>query len=205
MWTTPLLAPRAIGALAVALALTACGDPAETTDPTYPAAPASVMLWSGNPELTQALAALRDATDQFHDVAVAFAAGYRPSSAGCESSDEGAMGIHYGHPALLGLVRGAPKPTGTDAVIDPLRPEVIMYEPQPDGSRRLVGVEFVVYRAAWDAAHPGQPPTLLGIPFDEKFDEDAHGHEDHYELHVWLWRHNPLGLFAPWNPKVSCL
>lgn len=27
---------------------------------------------------------------------------------------------------------------------------------------------------------------------------------EHYELHVWLWRNNPLGMFAPYNPKVSC-
>ena len=78
-----------------------------------------------------------------------------------------------------------------------------MYEPQPDGSRRFVGIEYVVYREAWDAANP-QPPTLLGLPFDQKFGHDAHGHADHYELHLWLWRHNPLGMFAPWNSKVSC-
>jgi hypothetical protein len=160
--------------------------------------------WAGNPTLAQGLAALRDATDQFHDAAVALAAGYRPSAAGCESSATGAMGIHYGHPALLGIVRGSSPVTGTDAVIDPLRPEVLMYEPQDDGGRRLVGVEFVVYRAAWDALHQ-QPPAFFGTPFDRKFGAEAHGHADHYELHVWLWRHNPLGMFEPWNPKVSCV
>ncbi len=25
----------------------------------------------------------------------------------------------------------------------------------------------------------------------------------HYDLHVWAWKHNPAGLFAPFNPKVS--
>ena len=203
MWSTRLMAPRTVSALAVAVAVSACADTAATTTPTRHELRASVVPWSGDPELTKTLAALRDTTDAFHDVTVALAAGYRPSAAGCESSATGAMGIHYGHPALLGLVRGAPKPTGTDAVIDPLRPEVLLYEPQPDGSRRLVAVEFVVYRAAWDAVH-SEPPTLVDIPFDQKFGAEAHGHEDHYELHVWLWRHNPLGMFAPWNPKVSC-
>jgi hypothetical protein len=56
---------------------------------------------------------------------------------------------------------------------------------------------------AWDAAHT-QPPTLLGIPFDRRFGANAHGHADHYELHAWLWRQNPLGMFYPWNPMVSC-
>ena len=25
-----------------------------------------------------------------------------------------------------------------------------------------------------------------------------------YELHVWAWKHNPSGMFADWNPTVSC-
>jgi hypothetical protein len=23
-------------------------------------------------------------------------------------------------------------------------------------------------------------------------------------LHVWIWKENPSGLFAPWNPRVTC-
>jgi len=34
------------------------------------------------------------------------------------------------------------------------------------------------------------------------------GHEPgmpfHYDLHVWLYRHNPAGLSAMWNPRVDC-
>ena len=26
----------------------------------------------------------------------------------------------------------------------------------------------------------------------------------HYDLHLWLHRHNPAGRFAMWNPTVSC-
>ena len=165
---------------------------------------ASAVPWSGNPALARLLAQIRDTTVAFHDVEVARAAGYRPSQAGCEAATVGAMGIHYGHGGLLGIVPGVRPTTGNNSVIDPLRPEILLYEPQPDGRLRFVGIEYVVYRAAWDAAHPGQLPTLLGIPFDQKFGPEAHGHADHYELHVWLWRHNPLGMFAPWNPKVSC-
>jgi hypothetical protein len=197
----------------VAAAITACdrNPVAPSSIASAPAASAAAQApstaaipWAADPTLAQALAALRDATDQFHDEAAARAAGYRPSAAGCESSATGAMGIHYGHPALLGLVLGSNPTTGTDAVIDPLRPEVLMYEPQDDGGRRLVGVEFVVYRAAWDALHD-QPPAFFGIPFDQKFGANAHGHADHYELHVWLWRHNPRGMFSPWNPTVTCV
>jgi hypothetical protein len=182
-----------------------CAQPEQIAAPlSTEASLASAAPWAANPELSKLLAAVRDATDQFHDVNVAFAAGYRPSAAGCESSGQGAMGIHYGHPALLGIVPGVRPTTGTNSVIDPLRPEIVLYEPQSDGTRRLVAIEYVVYRAAWDAAHPEGPPTLLDIPFDQRFGTEAHGHADHYELHVWLWRHNPLGMFAPWNPKVSC-
>lgn len=30
--------------------------------------------------------------------------------------------------------------------------------------------------------------------------------DDHQEwlLHVWLWKHNPNGMFEDWNPNVSC-
>ena len=184
--------------------IAACAEPERVTLPlNTDASLASAIPWAGDPALAQLLAAVRDSTVAYHDVDVAFAAGYRPSREGCESSDIGAMGIHYGHPALLGIVPGVRPTTGTNNVIDPLRPEVLLYEPQPDGRRRLVGIEYVVYRAAWDSAHD-DPPTLLGVAFDKKFGPEAHGHADHYELHVWLWRHNPLGVFAPWNPKVGC-
>jgi hypothetical protein len=26
----------------------------------------------------------------------------------------------------------------------------------------------------------------------------------HYDLHVWLWKSNPEGLFSPTNPGVKC-
>jgi hypothetical protein len=25
-----------------------------------------------------------------------------------------------------------------------------------------------------------------------------------YSLHAWIWKHNPSGTFAMWNPTVSC-
>ena len=26
----------------------------------------------------------------------------------------------------------------------------------------------------------------------------------HYDLHVWLWKTNPEGVFSPTNPEVKC-
>lgn len=30
--------------------------------------------------------------------------------------------------------------------------------------------------------------------------------DEHEEwlLHVWVWKHNPNGMFEDWNPNVSC-
>ena len=28
--------------------------------------------------------------------------------------------------------------------------------------------------------------------------------EPHYDRHVWIYRDNPNGVFAPFNPNVTC-
>ena len=197
----PLLAAASVAA--APLVMGACRDAVEPISPAH--ALATKPEWAGNAELSRLLAQVRAATAQYHDIDVALAAGYALGSP-CESRAEGAMGMHYPNRTLMGTrgVRGTPPLVwGDDAVIDPLRPEVLLYEPQPDGSRRLVAVEYLVFAAAWDAVN-SEPPTLAGIPFDYKEGVEAHGFEPHYELHVWLWRQNPLGMFYPWNPKVAC-
>jgi hypothetical protein len=182
----------------------ACADTPAVVAPDAASAQAgSTVQWAGNTELAQILATARAATAKYHDESVAIADGYRPTTV-CESSSIGAMGMHYNKPSLLGIIPGAVPLNGVDAVIDPARPEVVLYEPQPDGSKRLVAIEYVVFRSAWDAVHSA-PPTLAGIPFDQRFGSNAHGISDHYELHLWLWRENPLGMFSPYNPNVSCL
>ena len=35
--------------------------------------------------------------------------------------------------------------------------------------------------------------------------DEAHGFEPHYELHIWLYRQNPAGMFMPFNARVKCL
>lgn len=34
--------------------------------------------------------------------------------------------------------------------------------------------------------------------------DEAHWFEPHYDRHVWIYRDNPNGVFAPFNPKVTC-
>jgi hypothetical protein len=103
---------------------------------------------------------------------------------------EGAMGIHYIHPKRAG-----------DAKLVLAEPDALMYEPQPDGSRQLVAVEYLVFEADWKT---DSPPTFLGQTLRRKTTVGVHPVDPFYEIHVWHWRHNPDGLFAAWNPYVSC-
>ncbi len=131
------------------------------------------------------IAALRRATALFERIDVAMAAGWSDEITGCLESAAGGMGYHYVNFDLL-----------LDDQVDPLRPEAIIYEPQKNGRLRLVAVEYVIPEAFLPST--AEPPVVLGR--EMHFDED----EGVWELHVWLWRHNPDGMFADWNPQVSC-
>jgi hypothetical protein len=126
----------------------------------------------------------------------------------------GAMGLHYVRRDLLGL---PPKPAppgsgrvhGTGTYTDFRRPAMVVYEPQADGSLKLVAVENLVFAGAWRASGRTGPPAFRGQPFvlladkpETKVDE-AHGWEPHYELHVWL-DDNPNGQFSEFSPRVTC-
>jgi hypothetical protein len=135
---------------------------------------------------------VRIGTAAFRDVDNALAAGYVSADSCVSGPEVGAMGIHYPNGPLVG-----------DGVLDPRRPEALMYE-QKNGRLRLVGVEFIVLAADWDAAHPGAPPVLLGQHFNLVGSPNRYGLPAFYELHVWAWRDNPNGTFVDWNPAVSC-
>ncbi|HYW30062.1 MAG TPA: hypothetical protein VE869_01050, partial [Gemmatimonas sp.] len=184
-------------AVAGALTLAACSPDSPTapnSDLSARAANgAAVQMIDG-----RALADVRAATAKYHRAEVALAEGYI-NTGECVASPAGGMGIHFVKPGLM----GSPAPNG-DATFEPTRPEVLVYEPMKNGQLQLVAVEYLVWRAPWDAAHPGTSPSFLGEEFAKSFGEAAHGLPDHYELHVWLWKHNANGMFAAWNPKVSC-
>lgn len=165
------------------------------------------------------LAAVHAATERFRDVKIALAEGYMPAPGSmCEaasmmgrSSDLGAMGVHYFRPDLLGITAPPnPRVDGTGTHTDFTKPAILIYEPQANGSLELVAVENLVFIKAWEAAGNNAPPSFHGKPFDRMEDDpatpadEAHMFEPHYDLHVWLYRDNPNGLFAQFNPKVSC-
>ncbi|HLU05332.1 MAG TPA: hypothetical protein VKZ91_02155 [Woeseiaceae bacterium] len=131
-------------------------------------------------------------TERFRDPAVARAEGYRPGPSCASSPEEGAMGVHYVNEALVG-----------DGVLDATQPELLVYEPEPDGRRRLVAVEYLVLADAWHASNP-EPPVLEGQLFHYIGAPNRLGLPALYELHVWAWKKNPHGMFADWNPRASC-
>lgn len=148
-----------------------------------------------DPDVFAELARVRAATAHYHRTAVAEADGYGPFFVCVEQPGLGAMGQHYVNGALAG-----------DAVLDPLAPEALVYEPAADGRLELVAVEYIVFEAAWNAVHgaAGPRPALFGETFHRVDSPNRYGLPPFYALHAWVWRHNPRGMFADWNPRVRC-
>jgi hypothetical protein len=136
------------------------------------------------------LAALRRAVAEFHDLSAAQAAGYTTAVGDptdghtCLTSESGAMGVHYLNKTLV------------DDTVIVTQPELMIYEPQKDGSMTFVGVEYIIPYSIRGADKPA--PVLFGQAFTRN---------DHFQLwglHAWIGRKNPSGTFAMWNPDVSC-
>jgi hypothetical protein len=144
------------------------------------------------------LAPIRQATARFHSVAAAEAAGYELGYVngagvriitGCIAHPSaGAMGYHYFNKQLI-----------DDLVVDVLKPEGLVYAPGPDGRLQLAAVEYVVPGAGSNPPGVSEVPSVLGM--DMRILVPAVGFYTH---HAWIWRHNPAGMFADWNPEVSC-
>lgn len=141
--------------------------------------------------LHRQLADLRRATARFHRFEEAVAAGHTvlvthpQTGAAClEHSTEGAMGRHYLNPSLV------------DDEVSVTEPEAVIYEPMKNGRLRLVGFEYLIpfaIRGPEEAA-----PTLFGQEFLHNTTFDL------WMLHVYAWKHNPDGIFATWNPAITC-
>jgi hypothetical protein len=150
--------------------------------------------------ITPELQRVRDALEKYQDPVVAVRDGYL-STVGCvnfpneskpghERYAKGAMGIHFVNPALV------------SPVLDPMKPQILLYEPDSGGKLRLTGAEWFV-----PLAIAKERPRLFG----QDFLGPMEGHEplmpseaSHYDLHVWLFKENPEGMFAPTNPAVKC-
>ena len=104
------------------------------------------------PEPDNALVSVvRESTARFYDVAVAEAEGYHLLFGCVSGPDSGAMGLHYVNLALVG-----------DGELDPTKPEIVIYEPTPNGQLKLVGADYLVFAEAWDKKGVGTP-QLIGL------------------------------------------
>jgi hypothetical protein len=135
---------------------------------------------------------VREATANFRDPAAAEAAGYHLAFGCVSGPDFGAMGLHYVNMSLVG-----------DGKLDPTQPEIVIYEPLPNGRLRLVGADFLVLADAWHANH-AEAPELNGQLMHLFESPNRFGLPAFYTLHVWAWKDNPTGMFVNWHAKVSC-
>ncbi|HET6968503.1 MAG TPA: hypothetical protein VFI44_09510, partial [Ornithinibacter sp.] len=146
------------------------------------------------------LAQVRAATARFHRVEEAVAAGYELGwvngagnriVAGCVSHPTaGAMGYHYSNANLM-----------ADNDVDALEPEVLVYAPAPDGGLRLVAVEWVALSQQSNPPGVAEPPSVLGMDMHILVPPPGPAF---YITHAWICADNPAGMFADWNPEVSC-
>ena len=163
------------------------------------------------------LDALRDAVSKYKDIEVALSEGYISPDNHCVSAageglpaELGAMGMHYIHPGLLEITATQPRVNGNSTHTDWMRPSVLIYEPQADGSMELVAVENLVFQDAWEKSGKSEQLVLNGRRWDHMADDpntpgdEAHGFMPHYDQHVWLFRENPMGALMPFNPNVTC-
>ncbi|HEV8456007.1 MAG TPA: hypothetical protein VGQ24_14000 [Gemmatimonadales bacterium] len=160
---------------------------------------APLALGQAKPEVPD-LSQVRSALRKYEDPYVAIHDGYF-STLGCIVIEQagpaghvpylpGGMGVHFLNLSLLGPVP------------DPNKPQVLIYE--PDGAKlRLVAAEWFIPLSTGVKGRP----TLWG----RAFDGPMMGHPPllpmeltHYDLHVWLYKTNPFGTFAPTNPEVTC-
>ena len=150
--------------------------------------------------IAKQLAKAKAALDQFQSVDAAKAAGYQPASP-CvmtpsdpnASSYGGTMGVHFVNPGLM-----KPGP------LDPAKPPILVYEPEAGGKFTLVAAEYFKPDADQNTATAPDRPSLFGRAFDGPMKGHSPDMPIHYDLHVWFWKHNPSGLFAPFNPTAHC-
>lgn len=151
-------------------------------------------------EVRDELSAAKAATGSYHDPQQARDDGYAlpPAPAPlheCISAGDGhgAMGLHH------------IKAENLDATLSADAPEVVIYAPDKDGRLRLVALEYVVFEDAWKkAGHGDATPRLFGRNLTYVGAGNAYELPAFYQIHAWVWKNNPTGMFADHNPRVSC-
>ncbi len=144
-----------------------------------------------NPQPTQeeTIAAMidevREATASYHDYEAGKDAGWNLQLSDCVAHPElGGMGFHYGRMEYM------------DGRVNYLEPQVLLYAPAGEEEMEFVGVEYIVPFEI--LPEDSEPPVLFFHEFRKNPMQEI------WALHVWTEKHNPSGMFADWNPDVSC-
>lgn len=135
-------------------------------------------------QLAEELNHVRRATSAFFSFDVAVSAGWDTAISPCVESPMGGMGFHIANIDQL-----------NNGTLSLLRPEVLLYAPTEDGSMEFLGVEYIIPDPDQELL---EPPVLMGQTFHFNPGQKI------WALHVWIGKHNPAGIFADWNPEVSC-
>ena len=154
---------------------------------------AAIGVAGGAASPSSELQAVKAAMSRYHSFEQAQRDGYSVVGEPCVASPLGTMGFHADNEALM-----------ADPAIDPMRPEILLYVPKPNGKLRLVGVEYWKSDADQNLMTAGDRPSVFGVPFDGPMPGHNPTMPVHYDLHVWLFADNPSGMFAPFNPTLSC-
>ena len=151
-------------------------------------------------ELSPDVQTARAALEKYQDPSTAIREGYLSTAVCVEFTSSGnlngmpypagGMGVHFLNMGLVG------------SKLDLAHPQVLIYEPIASDKLRLAAAEwFVPYTKGMKA------PVLFG----RTFYGPMMGHYPvmpaelvHYDLHVWLWKQNPAGMFIPTNADIKC-
>jgi len=146
------------------------------------------------------LQSVRALLDKYNDPIVAVHDGFLSTLACVEypkGGSEGAMQYAPGGMGVHFINMGNVSPT-----LDPAKPQVLIYEPVGDKLRLVAAEWFVPAQLAGD-----KRPSIFG----KELQGPMEGHKPlmpaevhHYDLHVWLWKTNPEGVYSPTNPAVKC-
>ena len=106
-----------------------------------------------SPKLSRLIADVRDATAGYRNFDTIGDAGYTKLLDCFVNYQVGGMGQHYVNGDLAG-----------DAVLDPMKPEILVYEPTVSGDMILVAFEYIVFASQWDPNNTGRAAPVLPGP-----------------------------------------
>jgi hypothetical protein len=133
-------------------------------------------------ECLKALAAARAGTAKYHRYEAALEDGFVRVSPCIALPNGSTMGFHYMNFDRL-----------QDGELNPGEPELLLYLPDRRGRMQLVAVEYALPGTADDPV-----PMMFGRPLHFSEARSA------WELHAWIWQHNPDGMFEDFNPRLRC-